>query len=1117
MALNAASHNSAGVKTGPVTEQPPQASSEAMSDLLGAAQKDPMGQNQGGKDGGEKNSEKKVKSEKERTDPESTQSDLSVVEKERKKAEKQKKFEEKAAKSSDVAATAAPSKTKEKMAKHKAEKGEAPLPDYVEETPPGQKKILKPLDDPFVKAYIPGVVESAWYAWWEKEGFFKPKFDPENKIKKEGYFVIPEPPPNVTGALHMGHALPNALQDTLIRWSRMRGLTTLWLPGCDHAGISTQSVVENMLWRREGKTRHDLGREKMVKRIWDWKEDYHQNINSVLKRMGGSFDWTREAFTMDENCSAAVTETFVQLHEEGIIYRANRLVNWCTKLSTALSNLEVDNKDLEGRTLLDVPGYDRKVEFGVLTHFQYEVEGSSEKLEVATTRPETMLGDTGIAVNPKDERYKHLIGKTAIHPFLDRQLPIIADEYVDPKFGTGAVKMTPAHDPNDFAIGQRHNLRFINILNDDGTLNSNTGDFEGMKRFDARYKVIDALKAKGLYVKWENNPMSVPLCNKSKDVIEPLMKPQWWMRMREMADSAVKAVKDREIIIRPDTAEKDFYRWMGSINDWCLSRQLWWGHQAPVYFVSIKDEPADDSDGERWVSGRTQEAAEEKAKAKYPGKEFTLKRDEDVLDTWFSSGLWPFSTLGWPRKTHDMETLYPTSVLETGWDILFFWVARMIMLGIKMTGQVPFREVYCHALVRDSEGKKMSKSLGNVIDPLDVMQGIELSALHKKLEKGNLDPKELARATKFQKASFPDGIPECGADALRFSLVQYTTGGGDINLDIKVLHGYRRFCNKIFQATKYVLGKLPSSYTPPATSAKTGNESLADKWILHKLNTVSADINEALSNREFAVATSITYQYWWAQLCDTYIENSKSLIQSGTKQEQESATNTLYTALEGGLKLIHPFMPFLTEELWQRLPRRTGDKTPSITVASYPQFSEDLSDAAAEEAYDLILDVSKSIRSLTAEYNIRENAQIYVQLQNQTVLETVKAEMQSLRSLSGKAVAVADTGSTITILSASEAQPTGCVAQSVSAVATVLMHVKGKIDLEAEIDKAKKKLQAASMSVKKQRGIIEGMESREGVRESVKEEEKKRLEDGEAEVGILREVVEKFEALRLEE
>ena len=480
---------------------------------------------------------------------------------------------------------------------------------------------------------------------------------------------------------------------------------------------------------------------------------------------------------MDENLSAAVTETFVQLHDEGIIYRANRLVNWCTKLNTALSNLEVDNKELTGRTLLDVPGYERKVEFGVITHFQYEIEGTNDKIEVATTRPETMLGDTGIAVHPKDERYKRFIGKHARHPFVDRLLPIFADDYVDPEFGTGAVKITPAHDPNDFTLGTKHKLDFVNILNDNGTLNGNTGKFERVKRFDARYSVVDELKARGLYVKKEDNPMKVPMCQRSKDVIEPRMKPQWWMRMRELADAAIKVVKDGDIIIRPETSEKSYFRWLEDINDWCISRQLWWGHQAPVYLVHFDGEPSDQSKDQSWVAGRTLEEAEERAKKKFPGKNVSLKRDEDVLDTWFSSGLWPFSTLGWPTKTHDFQHLYPTSVLETGWDILFFWVARMIMLGVKMTGQVPFREVYCHALIRDSDGRKMSKSLGNVIDPQDVVDGISLQGLHDKLALGNLDPKEIANATRYQKQAFPDGIPQCGADALRFSLASYTTGG----------------------------------------------------------------------------------------------------------------------------------------------------------------------------------------------------------------------------------------------------------------------------------------------------------------------------------------------------
>lgn len=634
---------------------------------------------------------------------------------------------------------------------------------------------MRPLDDQFHKAYVPEVVESAWYAWWEKQGFLKPQM-PVGESASKSVFSIPFPPPNVTGALHMGHALTVALQDTMVRWNRMHGKSTLWTPGCDHAGIATQNVIENMLWRREGKTRHDVGRENFINLAQNWKHDYHAKINNALRRMGASVDWSREAFTMDENFTVAVKETFVRLHEEGLIYRSNRLVNWCTKLKTAISNLEVVNKELEGRSLLDVPGYDRKVEFGVLTHFMYPVEGSEETIEIATTRPETMLGDSGIAVHPHDPRYTHLIGKFARHPFVDRLLPIVADDYVEMEFGTGAVKITPAHDFNDFALGQRHKLATINILNDDGTLNHNAGKFAGMKRFDARYEIITKLKEKKLYVKWENNPMKVPICERSKDVIEPLIKPQWWMRMQGLANDAAQAVRDGDIRIRPESAEKSYLRWMEDCHDWCLSRQLWWGHQIPAYFVHIQSEPSDDCD-ERWVTGRTEAEAEEKAKKRFPGKEISLSRDPDVLDTWFSSGQWPFVSLGWPKNSPDLNAFYPQSILETGWDILFFWVARMVMFGLKMTGKVPFKEVYCHPLIRDSEGRKMSKSLGNVIDPLDVMEGIQLQNLHNKLQTGNLDPKELSTATKFQRSSFPDGIPECGADALRFSLVSYTTGG----------------------------------------------------------------------------------------------------------------------------------------------------------------------------------------------------------------------------------------------------------------------------------------------------------------------------------------------------
>ncbi|CCD54916.1 similar to valyl-trna synthetase [Botrytis cinerea T4] len=1082
MATNPASYNPIGEETGPVTGQPPKVSDETKAALANAAESSVTGSHVPGQNAapvvGE--GEKKVKSEKE-------------LEKERKKAEKQAKFDQKKQAQKASAASAVPSKNKEKKAKAEKKAAEEILPKYVEDTPEGEKKIIKSFDDPQYKAYNPIAVESAWYSWWEKEGFFKPEFTADGEVKPEGSFVIVEPPPNVTGNLHMGHALPNALQDLLIRWNRMHGKTTLWLPGCDHAGISTQSVVENMLWRREQKTRHDLGRPKFVETVWDWKDEYHKKINAVLRRMGGSFDWTREAFTMNENFSSAVTETFVSLHEEGIIYRANRLVNWCTKLNTSLSNLEVTNKELAGRTLIDVPGYDKKVEFGVIVHFQYQIEGSEEKIEVATTRVETMLGDTGIAVHPDDARYTHLVGKNAIHPFIEgRLMPIVADTYVEKDFGTGAVKITPAHDPNDFALGQRHNLEFINILTDDGKMNDNAGPYAGQKRFDVRYTIQEDLKKAGLYVDKKDNPMTVPLCEKSKDVIEPMLKPQWWMKMREMADEAIKVVKSGEIKIKPESAEKSYLRWMENINDWCLSRQLWWGHQAPMYFAQIEGDENDESNGDRWFAGRTEEEAEAKAKKALPGKTFKLKRDEDVLDTWFSSGLWPFATMGWPKKTSDFEKLYPTSVLETGWDILFFWVARMIMFGIKMTGKVPFTEVYCHSLVRDSDGRKMSKSLGNVIDPQDVIQA------------------EVEKAKKYQKTAFPDGIPECGTDALRFALVSYTTGGGDIAFDIKVIHGYRKFCNKIYQATKYVVGKLPADFVPNKTAKLTGKESLSERWILHKMTMAAKEINQNLEDREFMRSTAAVYQYWYNQLCDVYIENSKAILQDGTDEEKRSATDTLYTALEGALTMIHPYMPFLTEELWQRLPRRPEDKTPSIVLAKYPVYEAELDDPASEEAYELVMAVSKGIRSLMSEYSLKDEGKVFVQAYDTTSHSTITSQVQSIKSLSGKGV------SSLEVLSSTDARPAGCVVFSISSAAAVFLHVKGRVNIDGEIEKAAKKLEKTRTGIEKQRKLLDDPAYQEKVSKELQEIERKKLGDLETEQRGFEETIKQFETLKLE-
>ncbi|KAF3762436.1 hypothetical protein M406DRAFT_347513 [Cryphonectria parasitica EP155] len=1077
---------------------PPPASSETKAAIQQTTPSGATGTHQTGQDAGAASAAGtgKVKSAKE-------------LEKERKKAEKLAKFQQKAA-----AKQAAPTNASSKKAEKKAKAEEEALPAFVEDTPVGEKKRLKPLDDPYYKAYNPVAVESAWYQWWEKEGFFKPEFTETGDVKPAGAFTVVIPPPNCTGSLHMGHALGNSLEDIMTRWQRMLGKTTLFLPGCDHAGIATQSVVEKMLWRREQKTRHDLGREKFLELVWDWKQEYHDKINNAERKMGISTDWSREAFTMDKNLSAAVAENFVRLHEEGIIYRANRLVNWDCTLTTALSNLEVDQKELTGRTLLDVPGYEKKVEFGVIVHFKYPIQGSDETIEVATTRIETMLGDTGIAVNPKDQRYTHLVGKFATHPFIEgRKLPIIADDYVDMEFGTGAVKLTPGHDPNDFKLGKDHNLEFINIFTDDGLLNENAGSYAGQRRFDVRYTIQDDLKAKGLYVDKKDNPMKVPLSERSKDVIEPVMKPQWWMAMRDMADEAVKVVDNGEIKIRPESAEKNFHRWMESIQDWCISRQLWWGHQCPVWFAKVEGEEEDTSNNERWFSGRTPEEAEAKAKKALAGKIFTLERDPDVLDTWFSSGLWPFSTLGWPdTEAEDFKKLYPTSILETGWDILFFWVARMIMLGKKLTGDVPFKEVYCHSLIRDSDGRKMSKSLGNVIDPLDVIKGIQLDDLHAKLLTGNLAPGEVKKATAYQKQAFPQGIPECGADALRFCLAAYTTGGGDINFDVKVMHAYRRFANKIYQASKYVIGKIETAegFVPAKTRTLQGRESLSELWILSKMNTAAKEANEALEQREFMRAANTVYNYIYGNLCDVYIENSKAIIQDGTKEEAESALQTLYSTLEAGLLLIHPFMPFVTEELWQRLPRRPDDKTRSVMLASYPVHQPELDQPAAEKAYELVLDSSRGIRSLVAEYLLKEDAQIYIQASDDATYKTIGEQVNSIRSLSGKGIGA------INVAGPADARPAGCVAYPIGASATVFLHIKGRVDLDAELDKAAKKLDKTKSMADKQRKLVMGADYVAKVAVATQEADRKRLADLDGEAKGFSATIEELKQLKLE-
>lgn len=1028
------------------------------------------------------------------------------IEKERKKAEKLLKFAAKKAKQAQAKQAGASNASKKvKKPKKEAE----PVPAFVDRTVPGEKKILLSLDDPSLKAYNPANVESSWYDWWVKTGVFEPEFAPDGSVKPEGVFTIPAPPPNVTGALHIGHALTIAIQDSLIRYNRMKGKTVLFLPGFDHAGIATQSVVEKQIWAKEHKTRHDYGRAAFVDKVWEWKEEYHARIKNQIKKLGASYDWTREAFTLDPQRYEAVVDAFVRLHDDGTIYRSSRLVNWSVKLNTAISNLEVENKDVKGRTLLSVPNYDEKVEFGVLTSFAYPVVGSDEKLIIATTRPETLFGDTGVAVHPDDPRYTHLHGKFVQHPFLPRQIPIILDkEAVDMEFGTGAVKITPAHDQNDYNTGKRHNLEFINILTDDGLLNENCGpEWEGMKRFDARKKVIEELKNKGLYIGQEDNEMTIPTCSRSGDIIEPLLKPQWWVAQGDMAKDAIKAVRDGQIVINPKTSENEYFRWLENLQDWCISRQLWWGHRCPVYFVKIEGQDNDRNDGSYWVAGRNLDEALVKAEAKFPGVKYELEQDEDVLDTWFSSGLWPFSTLGWPKETKDLKDFYPFSMLETGWDILFFWVSRMILLGLKLTGEVPFKEVFCHSLVRDAQGRKMSKSLGNVVDPLDVISGIKLEDLHAKLLQGNLDPREVEKAKIGQKESYPNGIPQCGTDAMRFALCAYTTGGRDINLDILRVEGYRKFCNKIYQATKFALMRLGDDYVPAATEALTGNESLVEKWILHKLSETSKVVNEALDSRDFLASTSAIYEFWY-QVCDVYIENSKYLIQEGSATEQKSAKDTLYILLDNALKLIHPFMPFISEEMWQRLPKRASETAETIVKASYPVYTKEFDNAAAAEAYELVLNITKEARSLLAEYNILKNGKVIVESNQEESFATASSQKDSIVSLI-KAI------DEVSVVRNASEIPEGCVLKAVNPEVNVHLLVKGHVDIDAEITKVQKKLEKVSKS---KTGLEKTMQSKDYESKATAEAQaanKTKLENTVAEIEGLEATIKNLERLKL--
>ncbi|KAK7887022.1 hypothetical protein WMY93_026643 [Mugilogobius chulae] len=1070
------------------------------------------------------------------------------LKKEAKKREKMEKFQQK----KEMEAKKKTQPPSEKKAK--PEKKEIGVITYTVATQPGEKKdVISPLPD----SYSPQYVEAAWYPWWEKQGFFKPEYGRKDisEPNAQGMFMMCIPPPNVTGSLHLGHALTNAIQDCLTRWHRMKGETTLWNPGCDHAGIATQVVVEKKLMRERGQSRHDLGRENFIQEVWKWKNEKGDRIYHQLKKLGSSLDWDRACFTMDPKLSYAVQEAFIRMHEEGVIYRSKRLVNWSCTLNSAISDIEVDKKELTGRTLLPVPGYKEKVEFGVLVSFAYKIDGSDEEVIVATTRIETMLGDTAVAVHPNDPRYQHLKGKTVLHPFCDRKMPVVFDEFVDMNFGTGAVKITPAHDHNDYEVGVRHNLAFINILDENGLLINvpppswysvrvhydSTPDCApflpmsnswlpllalsanylppsdpGMKRFEARKHVLQALKDRGQFKEIKDNPMVVPVCSRSKDIVEPLLKPQWYVNCTDMGKQAADAVREGRLKIIPDHHLKTWFNWMDNIRDWCISRQLWWGHRIPAYFVTVNDssvKPGEDMDGHYWVSGRTEEEAREKASKRFnvTADKITLRQDEDVLDTWFSSGIFPFSIFGWPNETKDLSVFYPGTLLETGHDILFFWVARMVMMGLKLTGKLPFKEVYLHAVVRDAHGRKMSKSLGNVIDPLDVITGISLEGLHAQLTDSNLDPVEVEKAKQGQKSDYPSGIPECGTDALRFALCAYTSQGRDINLDVNRILGYRHFCNKLWNAVKFAMKTLGDNFVPSEKAQLCGKESVSDRWILSRLSAAVVLCDEGFRAYDFPAITTAIYNFWLYELCDVYLESVKPVFSKAEEDDRGEVwvcRQTLYTCLEVALRLLSPIMPFVTEELYQRLPRRRPQHDPpSVCVTAYPDsqefcwHSEEL-----DREMEFVMTVVKTIRSLRADYNLtKTRADCYLQCIDSATVSLVEKYSLQIQTLSYSQAVIPVSGT--------QTVPEGCAVAIASDRCTVNLMLKGLIDVEKEVAKLMTKKADLEKQMEKVKEKMAKSDYKDKVPQKVQEQDAEKLRQSQTELEKAKEAIDNFKKM----
>ena len=813
------------------------------------------------------------------------------------------------------------------------------------------------------KTYKPQELEDRWYKTWEDRGYFKPQ-------GKGDTYCIAIPPPNVTGRLHMGHGFQHAIMDALIRYHRMLGKQTLWQVGTDHAGIATQMVVERQL-NTKGTSRQELGREAFVEKVWDWKEESGNIITQQLRRMGSSLDWSRERFTMDQELSEVVQKVFVDLFDEGLIYRGNRLVNWDPQLRTAISDLEVISEE----------------EDGSLWHFRYPLANDEKTLKgedsivIATTRPETMLGDTAVAVHPNDERYLHLIGKSVQLPLCDREIPIIADEYVDPEFGTGCVKITPAHDFNDYEVGKRHNLEIINIFTDDALVNENAPEtYRGMDRFEARASIVDQLEALGLLERIEAHKLKIPRGDRSGVVIEPYLTHQWYLAIESLAAPAIKAVEDGDIEFVPKNWENTYFSWMRDIQDWCISRQLWWGHRIPAWH---------DEHGNIYAA-----ADEASVRKKYDLDDtVTLSQDEDVLDTWFSSALWTFSTLGWPNKRDYFDRFHPTNVLVTGFDIIFFWVARMIMMTLKFTEQVPFKKVYITGLVRDEHGQKMSKSKGNILDPIDLIDGISLEALTSKRTADLMQPQLKQKIERHTRESFPNGIAGFGTDALRFTFYSLASTGRDIKFDLGRTEGFRNFCNKIWNAARYVL--MNSEEKQLANSLDSKNLSISDRWIISRFERAIKQVDLAMESYRFDLASQQLYEFIWNEYCDWYVELSKPTLWDEEKNpENAQATRfVLIFILEKTLRLLHPFMPFITEEVWQKIAPLININRQSIMMESYPTYDRENIDEEAEEHIEWLKGVILSIRNIRGEMDISPAKSINILLRNGSLTDKERMEI----------------------------------------------------------------------------------------------------------------------------